>query len=113
MTFDAPPTHVTYSPIVLLGVSVAVSLLVALVVAVLLRAPGRTRVILITILASPLPLLLLAREHLPILSGSPLPGVDFCFGEPGFLHLVSFLLPPFVGLLTLTALRARNAEARA
>src|SRR5262249_4247627 len=102
MTFDAPPPHVTYSPVLLLAVSVALSLLVALVVVVLVRVPRHTAIIVAIIFASPLPLLLLAREHLPVLSGSPLPGVDFCFGDPGFLQLVSFVLPPFVGLLTLT-----------
>lgn len=57
---------------------------------------------------SPLPLLLLAYAHLPLFSSLG-GGSGFCFGEIGTLHIVSFLLPPSVGLLTLLGLRMKAA----
>jgi hypothetical protein len=114
MTTDTGHIHVTYSPALLLAISAVLSLVVALVVALALRFPGWRRGVVAFIVASPIPILLLAREHLPLLSWIPMAsGFDFCFGEPGVLQVVSFLLPLAVGFSTLAALRARHAEVRA
>ena len=114
MPFEAGHVHVTYSPVLLLAIAAAASLVLALGVALALRSPAPRRGVVTLIVASPIPILLLARQHLPILSAIPFPGrFDYCFGDPGVLDVVSFLLPPVVGFLTLAALRRRHDEARA
>jgi hypothetical protein len=52
---------------------------------------------------APVPLVLVAREHVPVLGSLPfLPHPSFCFGAPGAAHLIAFVLPV---IFTLVALR--------
>src|SRR3954447_14010707 len=106
--------HVTYSSVVLLYLGVLDS---TIVVALLLTARRLRRVStasprvprwpLTAVLLSPLPLLWLAREHLPLVGLLPgFPPPRFCFGPPDTRHLVSFLMPLVAGLAAI-ALSAR------
>ena len=110
MSVENGGSHTAYSPVLLLMAALAVSLCLGIVVA---RSTFRQKLgaggLLLLIGLSPLPLMLLSYAHLPMLSSLGA-GRGFCFGEIGLLHIVSFLLPQSVGLLTLLALRTKAAE---
>jgi hypothetical protein len=102
-------THTTYCPSLLLVVSSVYSLvLVALLIGARrtlgqrLRA-NRSWLPVLLVVLSPVPVVLVAREHVPVLGSLPfLPHPSFCFGTPGAAHLIAFALPV---ISTLVALR--------
>jgi hypothetical protein len=109
MSLESGWNHTTYSPVLLLAAASVVSLGVATILTwAHARRQSGAGWLLLTVALSPLPLLLLSYAHLPMLS-SLRSGTGFCFGEIGSLHIVSFLLPPSVGLLTLVGLRTGAA----
>jgi hypothetical protein len=102
-------SHTTYSPALLLIGSALYSLaLLGFLLAA--RRPlaarirtGQALLPAILVLFSPLPVLLVAREHLPLIGTLPLlPPSRFCFGDPGVGHVIAFALPV---LTTLASLR--------
>jgi len=108
MSFEAGWSHTTYSPVLLFLAALLESLLVVfLITSVRRKTAGRAGKLLSVIVLSPLPLLFLARGHLPLLSSW---GASFCFGELGLVHVISFLLPPAVGLFTLFNLRSKALQ---
>src|SRR5216684_2711228 len=108
MSFEAGWSHTTYSPVLLLLAGLLESLLVVfLITSVRRRTARHVGKLLSVIVLSPLPLLFLARGHLPLLSSG---AVRFCFGELGLVHVISFLLPPTVGLFALFNLRPKALQ---
>jgi hypothetical protein len=89
-------THHTFSPAIL----VLLSVVAASMVAVLARR--RRRAALVLAIASSLLLVWIAGAHLPFISS--IAPHSFCFGSPGAAHLVAFALP----LLALVMARPRR-----
>jgi hypothetical protein len=109
-------THITYSPTLLLIVSSLYSLAtIAVLVSarrLLVARVHASRALLpaLFVVLSPLPIVFIAREHVPVLGSLPfLPHASFCFGNPGALHVIAFALPI---ISTLVALRIINGPAR-
>jgi len=112
VSFEPAAAHATYSPLVLLAVSLVLS--IAIVVVVLAARNRSKRGWLGFLVAlSPIPLLVLAHQHLPLVGEIVSPSfMNFCFGQPGFLHVASFLLPPLAGLLAILGARRQSANVR-
>jgi len=109
-------THTTYSPQLLLVGSCVYSLaIIAVLVAArrfLVASVHASRAFLpaLLVVLSPLPMVVIAREHVPVLGSLPfLPHASFCFGVPGPLHVIALALPV---VSTLVALRVIHSSAR-
>jgi hypothetical protein len=106
-------THTTYSPTLLLVVSSLYSLAVIAALAGVRRilvARSQTLLPALLVILSPLPIVLIAREHVPVLGSLPLlPRASFCFGNPGALHVIALALPV---ISTLAALRIIHGRVR-
>jgi hypothetical protein len=112
-------THVAYDPIVLVVASCFSS---AVLLAVILAArptisacAGLGRWVLLAgiVFRSPLPLLLVPRDHIPGLMSLPvIPPPSFCFGQRGLLHVVAFALPIATALVALRLVLSHSNSSR-